>query len=89
MDERSPDGWRDVLLARLQDAMWGYGGTNGVVGTSKDHGQRLTKLERFQRDVETLWDFVKYLALGVLGLIGFLLTDPVARVVVALAAALK
>ncbi len=89
MEERSSDGWRDVLLARLQDAMWGYGGQNGVVGSTKDHGQRITKLENFQRDLESLRDFAKWLALGICGLIGFLLTDPVARVVVAVAAALK
>ena len=86
MDERSRDGWRDVLLARLQDAMWGYNGQNGVVGTTKNLGDRLTRIEQFQRDVESLREFIKWLALAVVGLIGFLMTDPVARVIASILA---
>jgi len=78
-----------VLLARLQDAMWGYNGTNGVVGSSKDHSRRIEQLEQWRRDIDLLKEFVRWLALGLIALGGVLLTDPAVKMISALQAVLK
>lgn len=85
MKEKSDDTWKDVLLARLQDAMWGYGGQNGVVGTTKDHEGRLKTLEQQARDIQTLKEFTRWAALGVVALGGFLMTEPAAKILAAIA----
>lgn len=84
MEPRSSDTWRDVLLARLQDAMWGYSGSNGVVGSTKEHAKRITELERFQQEISALREYARWTVLGICGVIGFLLTEPAAKLILAL-----
>lgn len=89
MSEQSDNSWRDVLLARLQDAMWGYNGANGVVGNSKDHARRIEQLEQWKRDIDLLKEFVRWLALGLVALGGLLLSEPAVRLIIALQGAVK
>lgn len=89
MSEQSDNSWKDVLLARLQDAMWGYNGTNGVVGSTKDHGRRIEHLEQWKRDIDLLKEFVRWLALGLVALGGLLLSDPAVRLIIALQGVVK
>jgi hypothetical protein len=85
MNEPSQTTWRDVVIARLQDAMWGYNGTNGVVGQTKDHERRIEALEQYRRDLKTVQEVARWMVLGLAAVIGFLLTDPAAKIIAALA----
>jgi len=88
-DKRSDNTWRDITQARLTDAMWGVHRNNGVIGTLKDHTRRLENLELWRQEITTLREFARWIALGITVLIGWMLTDPAARVLAKLGAALQ
>lgn len=85
MRDTSQNTWRDVLLSRLQDAVWGYHGDNGLTGTIKDHSRRIEQLELWRRELDTLKELARWMALGLVALGGFLLTEPAAKILTALA----
>tara|TARA_R110000868_G_scaffold91230_2_gene253052 strand:+ start:594 stop:848 length:255 start_codon:yes stop_codon:yes gene_type:complete len=68
------------LVERLTIAVWGQTGTNGLAGTQIKHGERLAKLEEFRMELTIIWRIVRWMALGLVGLIGVLSTDTVARI---------
>lgn len=69
--------WRTMVSM----AIWGVTGTNGLTGTSKDHEARIKKLEMFQSEIQTVRDIARWCLLGLSAVIGWLLTDPVAKIV--------
>lgn len=81
-DPQSLGTWQDVVWAimRLQDTTWGHHGDNGLVGTQKAHAKRLEALEGFQKQLGTLYEMARWIALGVAALAAFLLSDPVSTV---------
>jgi len=68
-------------VSRLIIAVWGLTGNNGLTGTSKDHETRIRALETFAAEIRQIRDGIRWLALGLLALIGWAMTDPVATVI--------
>jgi hypothetical protein len=81
MNEQSHDSWRDVLIARIQDAIWGIRGDGGLTHQASEHQRRIEALEQWRREVETIKDVARWMGLCLFALIGFLLTDPAARII--------
>tara|TARA_R110000868_G_scaffold340674_1_gene601353 strand:- start:1790 stop:2047 length:258 start_codon:yes stop_codon:yes gene_type:complete len=77
------------LVERLAVAVWGQTGSNGLSGTQIKHGERLAKLEEFRMELTIIWRVIRWLALGLAGLIGVLSTDTLARILADLLRVLK
>lgn len=77
------------LVDRLAVAVWGQTGANGLSGTQIKHGERISKLEEFRMELTIIWRIVRWMALGLVGLIGILSTDTVARILADLLRAVR
>lgn len=65
-------------------ALWGVNGANGLAGTSKDHEARLKQLEAFKSEIQTVREIARWCLLGLSAVIGWLLTEPAAKIISAL-----
>ena len=76
----SSNSWdHDEKVVVLWSTMYGLDGSNGVNGTVKGHGLRLSIVEAWQAQFNLIARLVWWLALGLMSLSGFLLSDPAAR----------
>lgn len=69
------------LVDRLAVAVWGQTGSNGLSGTQIKHGERISKLEEFRLELYVMWRVIRWLTLAMVGLIGLLSTDTIARII--------
>ena len=69
--------WRTMVSM----ALWGVTGQNGLTGTSKDHEVRIKRLEAFQSEIQTVREIARWCLLGLSAVIGWLLTEPAAKVI--------
>lgn len=76
----SPPISQSEQVSRLNIAVWGWTGDNGLIGTSRKHAERLDVLERYLHEVQAVTRMAKWIGLGIASLIGFLATDTVATV---------
>lgn len=80
-------------LTRIEIALFGWMGTNGLLGTSKDLSRRLATLEReaiaHQARAKTLVRIVAWAAPVAVALIGAMGVDGVSHLIAAMAARLR
>lgn len=75
-------------LTVLWTAVFGLDGSNGLRGQSREQARRIKEVEDWKAEVEALVRLVKWLALAVVSMAGFLTSDKAAAVLRAVLAAL-
>lgn len=85
MNAPLPHGW-DHVIQRLHETLYGYRNSSGLVDEVKRNTRRIEQLEAFKRDIDYLRELVRWLALGISGLAGFLMTDTAGRAIAKLGA---
>lgn len=71
----SPNGSISTVLVRLHDAVFGYNGHKGLIQDVDMNRRRIESLEEFRRDVHSLKEWARWLALSIAATIGFLLSE--------------
>ena len=78
--QSSSNSWNlSERIVVLWSTIYGLDGSNGLNGTQKNHALRIAVLEAWVSQINTIARLVWWLALGLLSLSGFLLSDPAAR----------
>lgn len=84
MNERSESGWH--VVARLHEAIYGYGKRPGLIEEVDRNRRRIENLEQFRRDVQAVKEWARWLALGVASLTGWLMSEGAGKIIGKLAA---